>query len=107
LTEIRCRDVVRSYASENLGGFTRLFKTVCGTGLLQVKLCTPISRCCDPRLRYRWQRDRDARTHGRVQRVVSSLFSCRASIPSSVSGLDGIIPYYISLSLIRRVGLPW
>jgi hypothetical protein len=28
------------------------------------------SRCCDPRLRFGWQRDRDARAQGRFQSVL-------------------------------------
>jgi len=31
----------------------------------------PFTRCSDPRLRRSWQRDRNARARGRVQRVVT------------------------------------
>jgi hypothetical protein len=34
------------------------------------KVSQPITRCRDSRLRCDWQRDRDARAHGRFQRVV-------------------------------------
>jgi hypothetical protein len=30
----------------------------------------PLMQCCDPRVRCRWQRDRNARARGRFQRVL-------------------------------------
>jgi len=34
------------------------------------EILQPLTWCCDSRLRWIWQRDRDARPQGRVQRAV-------------------------------------
>jgi hypothetical protein len=38
------------------------------------KVSQPFTRCCDSRLRCRWQRDRNARARGRVQRTLAPIF---------------------------------